>query len=117
MSAEEHDTIPLPLGFEDPELLIPVLESLGLSLTRRNFKLSTASGTVFVQLVRQGIGIGILVKKDAELFPDLEPVLPSLSPIPVPTWLVTHRELHTSRRIRLVFDLLAESFAAKGAPA
>ncbi|MEN8934249.1 MAG: LysR family transcriptional regulator, partial [Planktotalea arctica] len=24
-----------------------------------------------------------------------------------PTWLVTHRELHTSRRIRLVFDLLA----------
>jgi hypothetical protein len=26
----------------------------------------------------------------------------------VPVWLATHRELHTSRRIRVVFDLLAE---------
>ena len=42
--------------------------------------------------------------------PELEPVLASLDPIPVPIWLVTHRELHTSRRIRLVFDILAESF-------
>jgi len=24
-----------------------------------------------------------------------------------PIWLATHRELHTSRRIRLVFDVLA----------
>jgi hypothetical protein len=27
----------------------------------------------------------------------------------MPIWLVTHRELHTSRRIRLVFDVLAEA--------
>jgi hypothetical protein len=26
----------------------------------------------------------------------------------VPVWLATHREMHTSRRIRVVFDLLAE---------
>jgi hypothetical protein len=26
----------------------------------------------------------------------------------VPMWLVTHRELRTSRRIRVVFDLLVE---------
>jgi DNA-binding transcriptional LysR family regulator len=43
--------------------------------------------------------------------PDIEPVLPGLDPIPVPIWLVTHRELHTSRRIRLVFDFLAEAFS------
>jgi hypothetical protein len=28
--------------------------------------------------------------------------------IKFPIWLTTHRELHTSRRIRLVFDLLAD---------
>ncbi len=44
--------------------------------------------------------------------PGLEPVLPELDPIPVPIWLATHRELHTSRRIRLVFDHLAEAFAS-----
>ena len=46
-----------------------------------------------------------------DLATELECVLPELEPIPVPVWLVTHRELHTSRRIRLVFDLLAEGLA------
>ena len=31
------------------------------------------------------------------------------APIPVLVWLVTHREMQSSRRIRLVFDLLAEA--------
>jgi DNA-binding transcriptional LysR family regulator len=42
----------------------------------------------------------------------VEQILPETPPIPVPYWLCTHRELHTSRRIRVVFDLLAEAFAA-----
>jgi hypothetical protein len=36
-----------------------------------------------------------------------------VDPIVFPTWLVTHRELHTSRRIRLVYDMLAEFLAKK----
>jgi hypothetical protein len=28
-----------------------------------------------------------------------------------PIWLVAHRELNTSRRVRVVFDLLAEELA------
>ena len=62
-------------------------------------------------LVKQGLGISVMSKEIAALTPGLEPVLPELDPIPVPIWLVTHRELHTSRRIRLVFDLLAEAFS------
>ena len=34
--------------------------------------------------------------------------LPSLDALVFPIWLVTHRELRTSRRIRIVFDILAE---------
>ena len=103
-----------PAGFEEPEGLIEFLNALGLPLTRRNFKLITASGTVILESVRQGLGISILLKEWHDLVPGLEQVLPDLDPIPVPTWLVTHRELHTSRRIRLVFDLLAESFTSRG---
>ena len=44
---------------------------------------------------------------------ELERVLPDFGPIPVPIWLVTHRELHTSRRIRLVFDILASELAKR----
>ena len=47
------------------------------------------------------------------MIPGLELVLPEFGPIPISVWLVTHRELHTSRRIRLVFDLLADAFAQK----
>lgn len=35
----------------------------------------------------------------------------SLPPMFFPIWLATHRELHTSRRIRLVFDVPAEVLA------
>ncbi|MCG8359361.1 MAG: LysR family transcriptional regulator [Kiloniellales bacterium] len=99
------------IGFEHSERMLPVFNSLGLSLTKENFKLNTASGTVILALMLEGLGIGALTKDTATLIPGLEQVLPELEPIPVPIWLATHRELHTSRRIRLVFDLLAESFS------
>ncbi len=99
------------IGGEHPERFIPMMNALGLSLTRRNFKLISASGTVTLALVEQGLGVSALPKEVAELNPDLELVLPALDPIPVPVWLVTHRELHTSRRIRLVFDLLADALS------
>ena len=100
------------IGFENSERMLPFLNSLGLSLTRRNFKISSTSGTVILELVKQGVGISLLLDKEtAALTPGLELVLPELDPIPVPIWLVTHRELHTSRRIRLVFDLLSEALS------
>ena len=99
------------IGPENPERFLPVLNSLGLSLTKRNFKINSANGIVAIELLKQGLGVSMLSKETAALMPGLEQVLPELDPIPVPIWLVTHRELHTSRRIRLVFDLLAESFS------
>jgi len=99
------------IGTEDPDRMIPILNGLGLSLTRRNFKLTSANGVVMFELVRQGLGIGPMVKENAETTPGLECVLPDLDPIPIPIWLVTHRELHTSRRIRLVYGFLADALA------
>jgi len=99
------------VGPEQPERFLPEWNALGLSLTPDNFKITTSSGTVVVELVRRGFGIAPLPKDVAMIAPELECVLPELDPIPMPIWLVTHRELHTSRRIRLVFDLLAEALA------
>ena len=99
------------IGFEHPERLVSVLNAMGLPLTKDNFKINTASGTVILELVRQGLGISVGTKDAETLASDVERVLPNLDPIPVPTWLVTHRELHTSRRIRLVFDFLAEALS------
>ncbi|MNY78382.1 hypothetical protein D3C86_2186030 [compost metagenome] len=43
--------------------------------------------------------------------PEIEDAWPGFAGLPVPTWLATHRELRTSRRIRLVFDVIAEALA------
>jgi DNA-binding transcriptional LysR family regulator len=90
---------------------LPVLNGCGIPVTRQNFKIVTSSGSVCLGLVREGLGIGLMTKDMAEREPGLVRVLPSFEPIPVPVWLVTHRELHTSRRIRLVFDLLSDALS------
>ncbi len=100
------------IGFDTPERLAPHLNEAGLTLSRQNFPLSTESGTATMEMVRRGLGLGLLVDEDARLFRDLVCVAPDLVALPIPVWLVTHRELHTSRRIRLVFDLLADHLAA-----
>ena len=96
------------IGFEDPELMLPEFNAMGVPLTREHFKLYTASGTVILALVEQGLGVSVVTKDVADRRPNIELVLPSLPPFEVPVWLVTHRELHTSRKIRLVFDLIAD---------
>lgn len=99
------------VGFVDSQVLIPTLNGMGLPVSRRNFKLSSASSVVVWELVKQGLGITIMPKEIAALTPGIEKVLPELAPVPVPVWLISHRELLTSRRIRIVFDLLADALS------
>jgi DNA-binding transcriptional LysR family regulator len=104
------------VGIETPEPMIGLLASRGIHLTRANFNLCTASGTLALELMRQGQGIGALTPDIAARFPELEDAWPAFDPIRIETWLVAHRELRTSPRIRLVFDLLSESLGRGDAP-
>jgi DNA-binding transcriptional LysR family regulator len=81
----------------------------GVPLTPDNFRFSTQSGMTGWQWVRGGLALGGMVEAVGRLTPDVVVAVPGIAPIPVPVWLVTHRELRTSRRIRLVFDALAEA--------
>ena len=97
------------VGYGDPARLLPHLAHLNLPLTKANFRYVSESGVTGWEMVRQGLGIGIMSTALGERTPGVEPVLPDLIPkITFPTWLVAHRELHTNRRIRLVFDLLSD---------
>lgn len=98
------------LGFETRDTLIPALRHAGLELTSANFPISTDNGLSGIALARAGLGIGLFLADEAGQFEDLEIVWPGFEPIDVPVWLVTHRELHTSKRIRLIFDMLSEHF-------
>ena len=89
-------------------MMIKALNKLGLGLTEENFPLLTESYLVMWELVRQGVAIGILDAHIGDADPIVRRVLPDFQPFIFPIWLVSHRELTTSRRIRRVYDYLAE---------
>ena len=103
----KHDFI----GFGDNARMLALPNPMGFALTRRNFRLGSASGVAAWEMARHGLGIAVMSDEVAETCPDMERVLPDMEPFAFPVWLTTHRELHTSRRMRLVFDLLADFLA------
>ncbi|TMV03791.1 LysR family transcriptional regulator [Ruegeria sediminis] len=99
-----HDFV----SFGDPEQMMEFLAPMGIRLNRRNFRIGSQSGIVAWEYVRQGFGVSPMSEEVGQATPGVERLLPDMDPILFPVWLTTHRELHTSRRIRLVYDLLAE---------
>lgn len=99
------------LGFAPVERLVQTMVSFGLPVTRRNFRYVTDNGLVLTEMLRRGLGVGVTPSVFARFLPEVEPVLPDWPGIPVPLWLVGHRELLTSRRMRIVFDFLVDHLA------
>ena len=87
------------------------LNALGLNLTQRNFPVFTENYLVMWELVKQGVGIGVFDGELGDAEPLVRRVLPDLEPLLFPIWLVAHREVNTSPRIRFVFDLLVTELA------
>ncbi len=102
-----HDFI----SFGDDIRLIEALAARGIIVPPQNMRSGSTSGITTWELVRRGFGILPMSDDIAAQFPYVVQVLPDHPAITFPIWLVTHRELHTSRRIRLVFDLIAEMLA------
>lgn len=87
------------------------LNTLGLGLTERNFPILTENYLVAWEMVKHGLGIGIQDGVVGDREPLVRRVLPDLEPLIFSMWLVTHREVQTSRRVRVVYDLLSKELA------
>ena len=99
------------ISIDGSGMFLKGLNAMGFNLTERNFPILTENYLVMWELVKHGLGIGILDGSIGDAEPKVSRVLPDLAPLMFPIWLVAHRELNTSRRIRLVFDLLAKELA------
>lgn len=97
------------IGFDQTDRLVGHLNAWGVPVKRENFRLLSANSVAVWEMVKLGLGVSVMARDIAEKTPGVVRLLPDLAPAPVPIWLVTHRELHTNRRIRLVFDALAEA--------
>jgi DNA-binding transcriptional LysR family regulator len=97
------------IGFMQDDDLVKELNTRGIPLTHANYRIVCQSSLVVLDLIAQGLGIGATFSDAVDGMSGIEKILPQMEPLRAPMWVVAHRELHTSRRIRTVFDVLAEA--------
>ena len=101
------------IGFSDRnEGMIAELRRHGVPVDASNFPLMTASPIVALEWARLGLGLVLLMEAVGSQVPDIADAWPGFDGVPVPMWLATHRELRTSKKIRLVYDVLARFLAS-----
>lgn len=101
------------VGFDGSDEMVKQLASIGLEISDENITVRAGNHMVHWELTKAGVGIGIMPERVGDLEPKVRSLMPSFRKMAYPVWLVAHRELHTSRRVRTVFDFIASEYAAK----
>ena len=79
----------------------------GHPVAREFFAIRTDHSALAWQAVCEGLGIGVGLRQVAERNADLVRVLADIAIPPMACWLVVHRELRGTPRLRAVADALA----------
>ncbi len=98
------------MGFDDPRFS-GFLREIGIPIATEDLRLVSESSLVIWEMVKRGMGVAVAMREVAERTSGVVNILPDMAPIPVPIWLVTHEELQSSPRIRMVQTILAEELA------
>lgn len=96
------------IGFANNHDYIARLNAIGVELTSKNFNIFSDDHIFHWEMVKIGAGIGVMTEVVGARENSVRKVLDILPPINVNNWIVTHRELKTNRRLRIVFDFLIE---------
>ncbi|HVE53419.1 MAG TPA: LysR family transcriptional regulator [Ramlibacter sp.] len=97
------------LGADRDDLVLKGFARMGFSVTKESFPFRTDDLVAYWEGVRAGLGIGFVADYLARTDAAVVRVVPALKIPPLPIWLTVHREIRTSRRIRQVYDFLAEA--------
>lgn len=100
------------IGYDRSDLIIRGFAQFGYTVDRSFFRFRCDNQISAFEAMAAGVGIGFgpvaLARRHADLVPILQEfALPSL-----PMWITAHRELRTSRKIRLVNDFVGDRLAA-----
>ena len=95
------------IGLVDNARWIGALNAAGFRLNDGHFPIRTENFLVHWELVKAGLGIGVNSVTIGDGDPAVQRATPWMAPMAFPVWLVSHRELQTSARVRLVYDLIA----------
>lgn len=106
------------IGFNggDNRGYIQSLAEHGLHITDANFCVNPDSHLVHWALTKQGLGIGVMPTTIGDQEPAVERALARHGAFyKGEMWLVSHRELRMNKRVRAVFDFLAQALGEDGA--
>ena len=96
------------IGYDSSDALLRGFRDVGMPVDRSFFSIRCDNHITGWQLALAGAGICFAPCIIGARFPEMQMVMP-VSWVPsMPLWLTAHRELRDSRRIKLVFDVLAE---------
>jgi DNA-binding transcriptional LysR family regulator len=99
------------IGFDRETAALRALRQTGLSFTRDMFALRCDADLAQLAALRAGYGLGVCQLGIARRDSDLMPVLPGAFKFELDMWLVMHKDLRNTRRMRLLFDYLAAELA------
>lgn len=85
----------------------------GIPVAAETVRLVASTGVAIWELARQGLGPAVMLDEVAARTPGMVRLFPAHAPIRVPLWLITHRDVATSRRIRRVMDRLELGLARR----
>ena len=101
-------------GFDQSTEMVDGYRRAGQPVTRQDFHFRCDDQVAYLAAVRAGLGVGVLLAPLARRMPELQPLASDL-PLPVlPVWLTAHRALRSSRRLKRVFECLADGLTAWG---
>lgn len=96
------------IGFDRDDTSWRSVGDLALGVTRERFSFRSDSDLAQLAALRAGFGIGGCQHAIARRSRELVPVLPRSVRFRLEMWLALHEDLRASRRVRLLFDHLAE---------
>lgn len=100
------------IGYDIDERIITGMAEAGMDVDRNYFRFRCDDQVACWQALCEGMGVGFAPKYLAKTNNDLVRIAQFISIPSLPVWLVTHKQIKTNRRIRMVFDFLATELAA-----
>lgn len=101
------------IGFDGSNEMLKRLNEIGVKINPKNIHTYSENHIMHWELVKAGVGIGIMPERVGDLEPKVRSIMPNFRKMIYPVWLVAHRELQTSRRVRTVFDFIAKELTAQ----
>ena len=107
-------------GWQDARLILPepadavltMLGQMGVPVGPASVAYEGSSYLAMWEMVRQGLGVGMLDVRLGDAEPGVTRAAPDQPDLPFPIWLVAHRDVLRNRRLRFVFDFLADALRA-----